>query len=415
MKRMNAFAALLILISGTLTGCSGGSTLRITMPKTNPKAKTSTAMTMAGAPSTFDGFNCFAINVTGPGISGPSCPTGSTVNSSGMGVFSGFVAPGQSVKVTVPSGPGRVIQLLGQMVPAGTACPSPTPGQAPPPGTNPAPTFLLGSATSDIFSDKTVTLQAAYDPSNPVPFMPCSGGGIGGFDPGTLPGLYAWYDASTLGALALNSSITTWYDKTLAHVDITQASPTYQPTFVMSTPLGGPAVRFAPGNYLTNGTPPIISSTTPNLSIFAVYNPSTTATGDTLIRMTYPSGYAGISNFSASSTGADGFANTPTQVSSQGGLVSMGSWTILSMTWDGTTVQMIQYGTYGTPASAVNNVVGALNSVSVGASPTGTMGLGGDIAEIIVYNAVRTSSEIAAIECYLNGKYGIGTLPHPCP
>ncbi len=120
-------------------------------------------------PETLANFNCFGINITGPGIRpNPNLSTCSTPGSVGAGLVAGLSDVGKdSIVVDVPTGPARLIQLFA--VQSSVGCPSvdeimTTPtlkaGMGSP--------YLLGSAIVDITADTVVSIQAQWDPANPV-------------------------------------------------------------------------------------------------------------------------------------------------------------------------------------------------------------------------------------------------------
>jgi len=122
------------------------------------------------APTSINDFQCFAINVTGPGIlKDPRFSCGSIPSE--VGISAGLFPVNHSqLDVMVPIGANRKIQLIGMQSTAG--CPdfntifknklfdTESFGQA----------YVLGEVTVDVFDDTAATLVAAFDSSKI--FMP---------------------------------------------------------------------------------------------------------------------------------------------------------------------------------------------------------------------------------------------------
>lgn len=168
----------------------------------------------APAETSFASFNCYAINVTAadiPPVSGVTSCAGEA-----MGLVAGFVpASAGSITIQVPDGAARNFQLIG--LGTNVACPNfgnilnlISTG-----GVNNNPTlqlatqglgqpYVLGSATSDIGADTTLTIDASFTPgTSQVLFEGCGGNGGQGYPPTAaigvaddLTGLYGGNNAS---------------------------------------------------------------------------------------------------------------------------------------------------------------------------------------------------------------------------
>ncbi|MBS1958179.1 MAG: hypothetical protein JST80_01780 [Bdellovibrionales bacterium] len=132
-------------------------------------------------PTSLADFQCFALNITGPGLK--SDPRfGCNDPAKGMGLIAGMApVSGGRVEAMVPAGASRTIQLIGLQSTVG--CPSfeellsridPTTGHGGMDGVGDA--YLLGQTTIDVFGDVTVNIQAQFDP-NAKMFNGCDGGG----------------------------------------------------------------------------------------------------------------------------------------------------------------------------------------------------------------------------------------------
>ncbi len=190
-------ARLLVPLMGIflLEGCSlkkasEGSRLSVSLP--NPQ-RLAQGNSLAALPAAWSGFACYGINVTGPGISDSSRSPKPISNFSSFlagttsctyrGVASNGVtfAAGQAdiaIDLQVPSGPSRVIQLVGIMNSA--YCSSNF--MQSDLGSYPE-AYELGRATADIFTDASVSITIAYDSLN-AKRIDCGGASA----PATIPG-----------------------------------------------------------------------------------------------------------------------------------------------------------------------------------------------------------------------------------
>ena len=126
-------------------------------------------------PSSLGQFKCFALNVTGPGISAnPAFPCTDPVTAPAMITPFQKIADGAILAVDgIPAGPSRTIQLIAMEMPTSGSCPdlvaliaangansvinsSGLYAQEP---------YIIASNTQDIFSDISVSMTAAFDPA----------------------------------------------------------------------------------------------------------------------------------------------------------------------------------------------------------------------------------------------------------
>jgi len=137
---------------------------------TNPQSmdllsEITTLSTPIDPPPAIGGFNCYGVNVTGPGIA-PNFGAGNCFNSQvrGPGIAGGFQAAGGGgvIELTVPSGKDRMIQLLALQ--SSGACPTLN-DVAAAGGTLSGSTrpFEVASVIQDVLGDMTVVLTPQYD------------------------------------------------------------------------------------------------------------------------------------------------------------------------------------------------------------------------------------------------------------
>ena len=124
------------------------------------------------APTALSSFGCFGVNVTGSGIAANStmtaqCPSDGI--SPYMGSFGGLASVNSGyLDITVPSGPARTIQLFAATLENGaTTCPDINTVIGTQGNNNLGQPYELGRVTTDIFADTSVSIQAAFDPTQP--------------------------------------------------------------------------------------------------------------------------------------------------------------------------------------------------------------------------------------------------------
>jgi hypothetical protein len=154
---------------------SGGRQTLAVVPQVSPSA----------APTAVSGFSCIGVNVTGPGIPDTSRNPESNLGllfdrlvrresycsyrGLFMGPLSATASGPQEVALTLPSGGGRLIQLIGiQEIGGSNTCISefnPAVPEAVGPSGTPldAQVFELGRAVVDLFSDQVITLSTEWN------------------------------------------------------------------------------------------------------------------------------------------------------------------------------------------------------------------------------------------------------------
>jgi hypothetical protein len=130
-------------------------------------ASTTTATNLNNDPASLSEFDCFAVNVNGPGINldpGVTC----TDPADAPAIFGGFVPNGNSsIDLVVPAGPDRSIRIMG--VKSLIGCPNlhDMLQDGAINFKNIGHFYEVGSTRQDIFSDATVTIKASYSATSP--------------------------------------------------------------------------------------------------------------------------------------------------------------------------------------------------------------------------------------------------------
>lgn len=227
---------------------------------------------------------------------------------------------------------------------------------------------------------------------------------VSSFRPSQISGCRLWLDGTdplNNGGSSLPSngaSLTTWFDKSGAARNVTQATPGNRPTFSTTAAINGkPVIRFATTSELDNAGS-LLGGTGQytRIALIRIANPALSFT-----QMIDTNGissaffFSGDSGFGLYHSGIF-FANAPATLTANQVASLVG-------TYNGTTGILYR-----------NNV-----QVGSGATATGftdtpfTIGLTGDASiqdfgEILVYNRALTQSELTQIGNYFKAKWGVG-------
>lgn len=228
---------------------------------------------------------------------------------------------------------------------------------------------------------------------------------LSGFDPSTVSGLVAWWKADSL-ALNDGDAVATWLDSSINGRDATQATSGQRPVYKASIINGKPVVRFDR-----------------SLSQKLAFTPVSLSSGVTVFIV-------------AAVTSVTQWGGPLTwQAASQIGFLMPSD---LASSWQPHMTERLADGTEGLHSKtaltydASPRVYGWRSDYTAGGTTpyidagavtrqTGTSGWGsveafigkgfdhftGDIAEILVYNGVLSDTDVASIQDYLGGKYGL--------
>lgn len=230
-----------------------------------------------------------------------------------------------------------------------------------------------------------------------------------GFNPKSISGLAAWYDASNTASITLNgSTVSQWSDLSGNGNHATQSTANNQPAYTTATLNGKAVLTFSgsPRELLTS------LSVSPPFSVIAVVKENASHVG------VYVGGntFANIGFGDASSFGGNKWA-------AWGGTRAVYGNASASVTTNPTIVQNIISGTSfpGDISIFANGAGGQVTTYTSGTAPGSTLDslrIGhrgntageywvGYIAEVLVYSRALAASERAAIDRGLGRKWGI--------
>jgi alpha-tubulin suppressor-like RCC1 family protein len=179
------FSLLVAIIAGT-SACSMKDrkevhSVSVQLPQEWSRIKSSVGSMLIGNVSSVADFDCYGLNVTGPGIQ-LNPHMGCTNPSTAMGMVAGFVPVTEgSIEMMVPAGASRKVELIG--VQSNIGCPiveSLLASGGVEALNDIGDAYVIGTITTDIFDDTAVTIQAAFDPDHfafdgcmkPEPMLP---------------------------------------------------------------------------------------------------------------------------------------------------------------------------------------------------------------------------------------------------
>lgn len=229
---------------------------------------------------------------------------------------------------------------------------------------------------------------------------------------GNLPAL--WIKADAITGLADGDAVGTWIDSSAAGNTLTQGTAARKPTYRTSILNGKPIVRFvSASNHYLSKTPHTISPTAP-ATVFIVANradASITVEGAIVTWVTGSGKGYTLRNkglyYSPRFT-INGVAHLDGRVP----FISPNKFTISAWRWD--TSHVIHFYTNGrndgyTAGGADTNAGAA--EFCIGSTSNVADAYGGDIAEIIIYNADLSDIDRNKVEKYLSIKYNLTIAP----
>jgi hypothetical protein len=230
-------------------------------------------------------------------------------------------------------------------------------------------------------------------------------GAAGGFSPDEIAGLVGWWDASDVTTITESGgAVSQWNDKSASGNNVVQAGSN-KPATAVNTQNGLNVLTFASGDLLRVTPSAAIGASA--VSIFVVFRKTGAANTFESFPLTLTAGSAGrpFDGYQGTRITAgftrSGYTNIATQT----------SWCQLSMmtytaagnvTWlerkDGTQVKTeTSTTTWGGTASQV---------ITIASRGDGVTKLTGDVAEILVYDAQLTGTDLTDVETYLADKWG---------
>jgi hypothetical protein len=240
---------------------------------------------------------------------------------------------------------------------------------------------------------------------------------VSGFNPKSISGLHAWYDASDASTITQGTGVSAWADKSGNGRTCSQATGANQPAYVLAGQNGKNVIDFASAtkNMVTNGTAWALTST--NTMFWSFRFPNTAASAAT------------YSLFDFNTNRESVFGNATSEMRVGSGLMKYDAvtnlaptssrWLIVSISWSGATTRYRINETTGGVLSGLVN----LTSRGVAIDPTatfyngastqmymgfngGSASIRGQIGEHLSYDSTLTAKQITDVNLYLAEKWG---------
>jgi hypothetical protein len=223
----------------------------------------------------------------------------------------------------------------------------------------------------------------------------------GSFSPANVSGLAIWLKADAIIGLADGDPVTTWEDSSTNNRDATQATSASKPTYKTAIINGKPVVRFDGVDDLMASS---LSMATKPLTAFVVAK----FTDFTVPRTMFGASVNGGAQFRI---GTDAKMNLLRQdtalIGAQTGTIATATPVLCSVTYSGAGAYVF-YEDGTADGSGTNDQTFAASTMVVGRHGAAAQEwMLGDIAEILFYDSVLSTTDRDAVEDYLGDKYGI--------
>jgi hypothetical protein len=206
------------------------------------------------------------------------------------------------------------------------------------------------------------------------------------FSPASVGGLVEWHDASALTGLADGDPVASWTDRSTSGIPATQATSSKRPTYKTGIQNGLPVVRFdgvddvlAAGTAVTVGT--VFAVAKYSAATFTSYNGLLTETGSTVYMLL---GSSGSNQLLAPQPTGTYYKNGTLTSPSTSGSGPMNAFALMAVTLSAGSIKL-QIGLDRDQVSRFWN---------------------GDVAEIIAYNSILSTTDRQSVEAYLKAKWG---------
>ena len=221
---------------------------------------------------------------------------------------------------------------------------------------------------------------------------------VSGFNPKSISGLYAWYDAADASTITQATGVSAWADKSGNGRTCSQATGANQPAYVLAGQNGKNVIDFASSTYrmATNGT--AWGLTFSNTMFWSFQFPDTAASS------------AVYSLFDFNTNRESVFGNATSEIRIGAGATGITPvsrrWYILSIKWAG------PFTSYRFNQSN-NTILDPTLTFSNGASTQMYMGFNGGsasirgyVGECITYDSLLSNTQTTTVNNYLAKKWG---------
>jgi len=220
---------------------------------------------------------------------------------------------------------------------------------------------------------------------------------VSGFNPKSISGLYAWYDAADATTITQGTGVSSWADKSGNGRTCSQATGANQPAYVLAGQNGKNVIDFASAskNMTTNGT---AWSLTDNTMFWSFQFPDTAASA------------ASWQLFDFNTVRELVFGNTTSElrigVTTTAIVPVSRRWYILSVQWLGIPTIFRLNQSAGTTLTANASFTSGASSQMYMGFNGGATGIRGYIGECITYSTALSATQVTTVNNYLAKKWG---------
>ena len=220
---------------------------------------------------------------------------------------------------------------------------------------------------------------------------------VSGFNPKSISGLYAWYDAADATTITQATGVSAWADKSGNGRTCSQPIGANQPAYVLAGQNGKNVIDFASATFrmTTNGTAWGLAST--NTMFWSFQFPDTAASA------------AGYTLFDFSVTRQMVYGNSTSELrianASTGITPVSRRWYIFSIQWNGAATAYRLNQSASTTINPVGYTSGASTQMYMGYNG-GSASIRGYIGECIAYDSTLSDTQTTTVNNYLAKKWG---------
>ena len=220
---------------------------------------------------------------------------------------------------------------------------------------------------------------------------------VSGFNPKSISGLYAWYDAADATTITQATGVSSWADKSGNGRTCSQPTGANQPAYVLAGQNGKNVIDFASSslNMTTNGTAWGLAST--NTFFWSFQFPDTAASA---------AGWA-LSDFNVNRQIYYGNSTSELRIGFQSTGITPVSrrWYIFSVQWNGALTSFRLNQSSSTIINPPGFTAGASTQMWMGYNG-GLFSTRGYIGECIAYDSTLTNAQTTTVNNYLAKKWG---------
>jgi hypothetical protein len=246
------------------------------------------------------------------------------------------------------------------------------------------------------------------------------------FNPASIAGIKAWYDASDTTTISLSgSAVTQWNDKSGNSYNLTQGTSARRPQSGVNTLNGRNVITFDGNDVLIAASAPnwtFLSNSGGATVFMAAYYDTTAAQTMIFDTSTSTTGAVGVTTFRGSSDKLGAFVAYGTggqYVSLDSNLPTLTDgaasyWSLKLDNSNATAANRIKAQVNGGSETGANTYTNTPSSSAPAQSlflgsydTSGSQGFQGRVAEIIMYSGILSSTDIATVNAYLASKWGI--------